>query len=410
MRHAASKMLFLGWGAAATVLAADGPVKYPPTRRVDHLDEYHGTKVADPYRWLEEDVRESDEVAAWVEAQNEVTFSYLESIPQREAIRERLLKLWDYEKYSAPFKRGGRYYFYKNDGLQNQDVLYVMDALDAEPHVLIDPNKWSEDGTVSLAWREFSDDGKYVAYGVAEAGSDWQTWHVMEIEGGKVLDDTLKWVKYSAASWTRDGKGFFYGRFDEPEKGNEFQGLTHNQQLYYHRVGTPQSEDVLVYQRPDHPDWGFRTEVTEDGRYLVITVYKGTDAKYRVMYKDLTEPYGMPIDLIENFENEYSFVGNDGAVFFFKTDQGAPRRRLIAIDVRRPEPEHWREIVPEAQETLRGVGLVSNMFALPQGRQDASEDIHHGRTLRSRGGIPGDRLGIRLWRTPKRHGNVLRIC
>ena len=367
-------MLFFGWVVAATVLAGDGPVKYVPTRRVDHMDEYHGVKVAAPYRWLGDDVRVSKEVAVWVKAQNKVTFDYLETIPQREAIRERLTRLWDYEKFSSPFKAGGRYYFYKNDGLQNQSVLYMIDALDEEPRMLVDPNKWSEDGTVALAGTTFSDDGKYVAYGVAEAGSDWRTWRVMEIATGKVLDDQLKWVKYSGASWTRDSKGFFYGRFDEPEEGAEFQGLTYNQQLFYHRVGAPQSDDMLVYRRPDHPNWGFGTDVTEDGRYLVITVWKGTDDKYRVMYKDLTEPYGMPVDLIENFANEYTFVGNDGAVFFFKTDLNAPRRRLIAVDVRRPEPEHWKELIPEAEETLRGVGVVANMF-VTQYLKDAKTQV-----------------------------------
>ena len=182
-----------------------------------------------------------------------------------------------------------------------------MGSLDEEPSVLINPNEWSEDGTVALAGTTFSDDGKYVAYGIAEAGSDWNTWRVMEIETGKVLDDELKWVKFSGASWTRDSKGFFYGRYDAPESGDQFQSLNLNQQLYYHRVGTPQSEDVLVYQRPDEPEWMYGTQVTEDGRYLVVSIQKGTDAKNRIMYKDLTEPYGMPIDLIDTFENAYSW-------------------------------------------------------------------------------------------------------
>jgi prolyl oligopeptidase len=356
--------ILLGPLLPATAAAADGnaPPNYVPTKRIDHVDDYHGTKVPDPYRWLEADARESQEVADWVEAQNKVTFGYLESIPEREAIRKRLTQLWDYEKFSAPSKRGGRYYFYKNDGLQNQSVLYTMDSLDAEPRVLIDPNGWSEDGTVALAGTAVSDAGKYLAYGVAEAGSDWRTWRIMEVESGKVLDDEIKWVKYSGASWTEDGRGFFYGRFDEPADGDEFQSLTFNQKLYYHRVGTPQSDDVLVYRRTDHPDWGFGTDVTEDGRYLVITIWKGTDDKYRIAYKDLTEPDSMPVDLIENFDNEYSFIGNDGPVFFFQTDLDAPRRRVIAIDTREPAREHWKEILPQAEETLRGVSLVGNLF------------------------------------------------
>ena len=343
-------------------LAEKPRIKYSETRRVDHVDVYHGTKVADPYRWLEDDVRKSKDVAAWVDAKNKEAFGYLESISEREPIKERLTELWNYEKYGSPFKRGGRYYHYKNDGLQNQYVLYTMDLLDGEHRVFIDPNKWSKDGTVALAGTSFSDDGEFVAYGVAEAGSDWRTWRVMDVDTGTILDDELKWVKFSSPSWTNDNRGFFYGRYDEPKEGAEFQDLNINQKVFYHRIGTAQSADVLVYQRPNHPKWGFGADVTEDGRYLIITIWKGTDDKYRIVYKDLNEPYGMPLDLIDNFENEYTFVGNDGPVFYFKTDVDAPRRRLIAIDIRKPDQQHWREVIPQAEETLRSVGFVANMF------------------------------------------------
>ncbi len=359
---AVSAVVALGLAAGPLARTEESHLKYPETRRMNHVDVYHGTEVADPYRWLEEDVRQSKAVEAWVEAENKVTFAYLESIPEREPIRKRLTQLWDYEKYASPQKAGGRYYYLKNDGLQNQSVLYVMESLDEEPRVLIDPNQWSADGTVALTGVWFSDDGRYAAYGVAEAGSDWENWRVMEIESRKVLDETLKWIKFSAASWTEDGKGFFYGRFDEPQEGAAFQSLNLNQQVYYHRAGTPQSEDVLVYRRPDHPDWLFFSEVSDDGRYLVIMIAKGTDDKYRVVYKDLQEPYGMAVDLITDFDNEYTFVGSDGPRFFFKTDLEAPRKRLIAIDVRRPEREQWREIIPESEETLVEVSNIANMF------------------------------------------------
>jgi len=237
-----------------------------------------------------------------------------------------------------------------------------MDSLQAKARVLIDPNKWSPDGTVALAGTAFSDDGKYVAYRVAEAGSDWATWRVMEISSGRVLDDELKWVKFGGASWTTDSKGFFYSRYPRPQKDAEFQQLNLNHKLYYHRIGTPQTDDVAVYCRPDHPDWSFWGEVTEDGRYLVITTGVGTDDKFRIAVKDLAEPYGMPVELIDNFEHEYSFVGNDGAVLFFQTDLDAPRKRLIAIDLRRPQPENFREIIPQAKATLLRVGLVGNLF------------------------------------------------
>ena len=309
------------------------------------LPRYAGRR---PIRWLEDDVRESQDVAAWVAAQNKVTFAFLERIPERERIRKRLATLWDFEKFSSPFKEGGRYYYYHNSGLQNQYVLCTMNSLDAEPQVLIDPNTWSKDGTVALDGTSFSDDGKYVAYGIQDGGSDWRTWRVMEIETGRVLDEELKWLKFSGTTWTKDGKGFFYSRYDAPAEGGEFQNLNLNQKVYYHRLGTSQADDVLVYRRPDNPDWGFDAEVTEDGRYLVITIWKGTDDKFRIVYRDLAEPYGMPVDLIETFDNEYTLVGNDGPVFFFKTDLSAPKRRLIAIDTRAPQREHWRELVPQS--------------------------------------------------------------
>ncbi len=347
---------------SASPLAADDSLAYPETAKVDQVDDYHGTKVADPYRWLEDDVRESDKVADWVKAENDVTFGFLEEIPQRKAIEKRLTELWDFEKFGGFFKKGGRYYYLHNSGLQNQYVLFVMDSLDAEPRVLIDPNTWSDDGTVALSGMSFSDDGRYMAYGIQDGGSDWRTWRVMEIDGGRVLEDELKWLKFTSTTWTKDGKGFFYSRYDKPEEGAKFQSLNLNQKVFYHRVGTSQADDVLVYRRPDNPDWGFETEVTDDGRYLIITIWKGTDDKYRVVYRDLTDPYAMPVELIDNFDNEYTFVGNDGPVFFFKTDLDAPKRRIVAIDTRRPDGGAWKELVPEADDVLTGVGLVGNLF------------------------------------------------
>ena len=346
-----------------SVFGQEKRMNYVATKKIDQVDEYHGVKVPDPYRWLEDDVRQSKEVAEWIEAQNKLTFSFLESIPQREPIKKRLTELWNYEKFGVPSKVGGRYYYSKNDGLQNQSVLYVLDKLDGEPRVLLDPNSWSKDGTVALAATSFSDDGKYVAYSVAEAGSDWNTWRIMEIDSGRLLADELKWIKFSGVSWTNDSRGFFYSRFDAPKEGAAFQGLNTNQKVYFHRIGTPQSDDVLVFKRPDQPDWGFQTSVTEDGRYLIITTWKGTDDKYRIAYKDLLEPYGMPVDLIENFDNEYSFIGNDGAVFYFQTDLNAPRKRVIAIDTRKPvDPKEFKELIPESKETLVGVNIVANQF------------------------------------------------
>ena len=346
-----------------TTLMADSKWTYPTTKKVNQVDDYHGTKVADLYRWLEEDVRKSQEVQQWVKAQNELTEKYLRSIPERETIRKRLTELWNFERFGTFSKVGNRYFFFKNDGLQNQSVLYVLDRLDGEAKVLIDPNTWSKDGTIALKGTSFSDDGRWLVYATSEAGSDWETWKVLDVETGKPLADELKWVKFSApAAWTKDGRGFFYSRYDEPQKEAQFQSLNLNQKLMYHRLGTPQSEDVLVYARPDHPDWGFGATVTEDGRYLVISTWKGTDNRYRITYRDLNEPYGLPVDLIDHFDNNYSFVGNDGTTFFFRTDLHAPKGRLIAIDIRKPAPEHWKEIIPQAEENLDAVSLVGNLF------------------------------------------------
>ncbi len=339
-------------------------IEYPKARQVNQVDDYHGTKVADPYRWLEDDVRESKEVAAWVEAENKVTDAFLQAIPARERIQKELTELWNYEKFSSPFKVGGRYYFYKNDGLQNQSVLYMMDSVDGDPTVLIDPNKWSKDGTVALSGTSFSEDGRYLAYGIQDAGSDWRTWRIMEIATGKLLDEKLEWLKFTSTEWTPDSKGFFYGRFAEPEEGEAFQSVNLNHQLYFHRIGTPQSDDVLVFEQPDHPKWGFGPTVTEDGRFLIISVWKGTADKYRVYVKDLSEPYGIPVALIDHFNDEYDFIGNDGYVFYFKTDLNAPNKRVIAIDIRNPDPKNFREILPEGPEPIQGVGLLNNMFVV----------------------------------------------
>jgi prolyl oligopeptidase len=345
------------------VTAGDEEIKYPRTKRVDHVDDYHGTKVADPYRWLEADVRTSKEVADWVAAENKVTDAYLKRIPERAAIKQRLTELWNYEKYSAPTKVGTRYVFSKNDGLQNQSVLYIQDTLDSTPRVLLDPNKWSKDGTVALAGLAFSEDGKYAAYGVSDAGSDWSIWHVLNVDTGKQLDDEIKWVKFGGASWTHDGRGFFYSRFPETKPGEKYQALPFNQKVYYHRLGTPQGEDVLVYHRPDHPSWGCNGFVTEDGRYLILVISDGTTSrKSRIAYKDLQEPYGLPVDLIDQHDAVYGFIDNDGPIFYFRTDLDAPKGRVIAVDTRHPDRKNWKTLIPEAEATLQGVNVVGNLF------------------------------------------------
>jgi prolyl oligopeptidase len=334
---------------------------YPKTKKVELVEDYHGTKVADPYRWLEDDVRKSPEVKSWVDEQVKITSAYLNQIPEREKIQKRLTELWNYERFTLPSKIGGKYFYRKNDGLQNQSVLYVQDSLQSEPRMLIDPNAWTKDGTIALGATVPSDDAKYLAYSVSEAGSDWQSWKVLDVATGKLLSDELKWVKFSGVSWTKDNKGFFYSRYPEPAKDAQFTQLNKNQAVMYHRLGTPQSDDVLVYKRPDQPEWGFQAGVSEDGRYLVITTWQGTDDRYRVTYKDLSEPYAMPIDLIDGFDHDYSFIDNDGPIFYFRTDLKAPNGRVIAIDIRDPKPEKFQEIIPEAKEKLEGISLTGNL-------------------------------------------------
>jgi len=349
-------------GCSQETRRTDQKLVYPKTKKVDQVDDYSGVKVADPYRWLEDD--NSDETAAWVKAQNEVTFPYLKQIPAREKINARLTKLWNYEKYGAPRKRGDRYFFAKNDGLQNQYVIYVADSLDGEPRVLFDPNKLSEDGTVALSGSATSKDGKLFAYGISVAGSDWQEYRVRDVETGEDLPDHIKWVKFSGVSWTKAGKGFFYSRYDEPKEGDELQSQNYYHKLYYHKLGTPQAQDKLIYHCPEESkkDWMFGGGVTDDGSYLIISVGKSTTSNNAMFYKSLAITDAPVEELLSEFDAQYSFIDNDGPVFWFRTDADAPRGRVIAIDIRSPQKEDWREIIPEAEETLRSVNLVGNLF------------------------------------------------
>jgi prolyl oligopeptidase len=335
-------------------------IVYPESPRGDQVDDYHGVKVADPYRWLEDP--DSEQTRAWVGAQNKVTAAFLAAIPERKAIHQRLTQLWNFERYTVPTRHGGRYFFTRNDGLQNQNVLYRLDALDGEPKMVLDPNTLSQDGTVALTDWSISEDGKLMAYGLSTAGSDWQEWKVREVESGRDLSDHLRWVKFSSAAWTHDGKGFFYSRYAEPAEGNQLEDINFNQKLYYHRLGTPQSEDELVYERPDRKELGFAGFVTEDGRYLVIHTWLGTETENGIYYKDLQAPGSGVMELLGSFDAAYHFIGNEGPVFWFKTDLAAPRGRVIAVDLRDPAREHWRELIPQAAETLQSVACLNDTF------------------------------------------------
>ena len=337
------------------------PNKYPAARKSDQIDNYHGVKVADPYRWLEE--LDSEETRAWVEAQNKLSFGFLESIPARTALKERLTKIWNYEKYGIPFKEGNRYFYTRNSGLQNQAVLYTVTSLDAQPQMILDPNTLSADGTVALSGLQVSPDGKHLAYSLSASGSDWQEWKVRDVETGNDLSDHLKWVKFSGASWTSDGKGFFYSRYDEP-KGDTLKATNYFQKVYYHKLGTPQSEDVLVYERPDQKDWLFGGSVTDDGNYLIINVYQGTDVKTRVYFKDLKAKDAPVVKLLDDFDAAYYFIGNQGPRFYFQTDLQAPRGKVIEIDTANAARNNWKVVVPESKEALQSATFVNNRFIL----------------------------------------------
>jgi len=356
-----------------TLVASAAPIDYPKTKKVDQVDDYHGTKVADPYRWLETDVRTSKDVADWVTAENKITFDYLTAISEREPIRKQLTNLWNYEKYTTPYKRGGRYFFSKNNGLQNQFVVYTVEKWGDTPRVLLDPNSWSKDGTVALGGVAVSDDAKYAAYSVAEAGSDWHVVKFVDVATGNQLPDELKWVKFSGLSWTKDDKGIFYSRFPAVEEGKAYQSLNRDQKIYYHRLGTSQSDDVVVWYDPSQPEWNYGADVTEDGRYLIITTTKGTAAKNQVHVKDLGNPYAMAVTVADKIENDYSFVGNDGPVLYFRTDLNAPKGRLIAIDLRNPARENWKEILPESEATLQGADYTGHRFVANYLRDAHSE-------------------------------------
>ncbi len=345
------------FGLATCVLSACSPtdtaIAYPETERGTVVDEYFGEEVADPYRWLEE--LDADATAAWVEAQNSISFPYLEAIPQREAIKNRLTELWNYERFGTPRKEGGRYFYERNDGLQNQDVLYVADAIDAEPRVLIDPNTLSEDATVALSSWVPSPDGEWIAYSTSDGGTDWKTWHIRSVDTGEDLEEAVSRCKFTGASWSGDSQGFFYSRYPTLEGGAGDGSKTTS--VYLHRRGTAQEEDEHIYTIPGNTARNPYAEVTQDGRYLIITNRLGYDAN-DVYYLPLSGRVTEPLPIFDQWDARYNFVGNDDRTLFFWTNKDAPKGRVVAVDLGRRSAGTPREVVAEVEETLSSVEFV----------------------------------------------------
>lgn len=334
-------------------------VDVPETRKDSITDDYHGTMVADPYRWLEDDT--SEETGKWVDAQNEVTFDYLSKIPFREDIRQRLEEVWNYEKYGSPFKEGDKYYYFKNDGLQNQYVLYSSDDPKSDGEVALDPNKFSEDGTASLGGMSFDQSGKYLAYFVSEGGSDWRTGFVKNMETGDLLEDNIEWAKFSGLSWA--GDGFYYSRYPQPEEGDELSAANEYHSIYYHKLGTPQSEDQLIYVDKDNPQRNVYAETTEDESLLILNTSESTSGN-ELKVKDLQKNDSPILNIVDGFDHDYNVIDNDGSKLLVLTNDDAPRQRVVSIDINNPDRSNWVDVIPQSEDPLRNVSIVGGrMFA-----------------------------------------------
>ncbi len=346
--------------AGSVVAQQHVPLAYPVTRKVDTVDDYHGKKIADPYRWLEDD--HSADTKAWVDAENKVTQAYLATIPFRGKVRQRLEELWNYPRYSSPFREGKYYYFYKNDGLQNQAVLYRQLGLNGAPEVFIDPNKLSDKGTAALGSLTFSKDGKYAAYLVAKAGSDWQEGFVMDVATKKVLSDKLDWIKFSGLSWR--GNGFYYSRYDAPDEKSKLSKKNEFHKVYYHKVGTTQDQDQLIYVDKEHPLRNAGVGVTEDERFLILSISEGTSGK-ELWFRDLKDPKQTDFKLlVKGFDHDPSVIENAGDQLLVRTNHDAPNFKVVLIDPKNPAKENWKTIIPEQREVLLSVGTAGGkMFA-----------------------------------------------
>jgi prolyl oligopeptidase len=346
---------------------------YPQPRKGDVVDDYFGTKVADPYRWMED--LNAPEVTQWIEAENAITFKYLESLPAREPLRKRITELWNYPKVSAPSWEGGRWFYSRNSGLQKQSVVFSRESLTGPEAVVLDPNTLSPDGSIALSGFSPSPDGKHFAYGQSEGGSDWSTYYVRELPGGKQLPDAIRWVKFSGISWTKDGRGFFYGRYPQPPEGQVLQAAVRDKKIYYHVLGTAQSADRLVYERPEEPTLFIDAGVDETGRYLFFLTNKGTSNKNELFVKDLGNPLAPAIDapvvaLYPGHTAGYEPLGVVEGTLYLLTDRDAPNKKVVSVPLAKPAVANWKTIVPEGRTAIQGATLVAGRLAV-----NALEDV-----------------------------------
>ena len=336
-----------------------GGLTYPETRRSSHVDIYHDVEVPDPYRWLEDSA--AGEVHAWIDAQNNLTEYWIDRIPERAQIKARLEQLWDYEKFDVPVHKGGRYFFSHQEGLQNQPVLYWSETLNGRPIELLNPNEFSSDGTVSLNAYKLSWDGRYLAYGLSDGGSDWQTWRVREVNTGEDLPDRLRWTKFANAAWTEDNRGFFYSRYPESTSPLSERAIF-DQAVYYHKLGTSQSEDELIYHNAQNPKWLYSGAVTDDGSTLVLHIHQGTERKNRIYIKNLESSNASVVPMMDDFDAIYEYLGNEGSRFWFRTTNDASNGRVIEVDINNPSPSNWVEVIPESSDPIQSVSIINDKF------------------------------------------------
>jgi len=346
---------------------------YPTSKKVDVVDDYFGTKIADPYRWLED--LNAAEVKAWIDAQNAVTFKYLETLPLREPLRTRITELWNYARVSTPYYKGGRWFYSRNTGLQRQAVVYTRTSLTSAETIALDPNALSPDGSIALSDFVPSPDGKRFAYGLSEGGSDWSTYYVRELQGGKQSPDTIRWVKFSTVAWTKDGRGFFYGRYPEPPAGKAIETAVRDKKIFYHVLGTDQSADRLMYERADEPMLFIDADLDETGRYLFIQTNKGTSNKNELFVKDLQDPSSPKLDapvtaLYAGHTAAYLPLGVVNGMLYLQTDREAPLKKIVAVPIGRPDPANWTTIVPQGKDSIESASLIAGQIGV-----SALEDV-----------------------------------